>query len=377
MSSDAQLARTENAGTGLSRPAAPPAPASTAAGDAEAPAGAPAEQAVASPVDAPPSVRWAGEPTLESEGRRFYAAFDSGSQRYSLGDAVYLCPADPGAPPFVAHLESLHEQLPGGAGGGSPCKATAAQGSMWAGVRWFYRPSELDVEGPFRAEDSELFWADEYAVHPLEAVCGKCTVLTPAQADRRPHSSAAHPGGSDVYVCSRKYLPDERRIAPLDDGVEGVTLASALQQKPFEAAGDRAVQRPPTAADRAAARPRPKRVRGGSTHAGRATVGETLGSLAAAQTGHAAEPAGEELPPTDLAEPSTIDPLQPLAKKRRHEQAHGKGHSEGPAHPGMPAAAGAAAGSGRVPGEATAQPSARGAVGQGSPVSGGDTKHSG
>lgn len=28
---------------------------------------------------------------------------------------------------------------------------------------------------------------------------------------------------------------DERRIAPLDDGVEGVTLASALQQKPFEA----------------------------------------------------------------------------------------------------------------------------------------------
>lgn len=39
----------------------------------------------------------------------------------------------------MAHLESLHEQLPGGAGGGSPCKATAAQGSMWAGVRWFYR----------------------------------------------------------------------------------------------------------------------------------------------------------------------------------------------------------------------------------------------
>lgn len=31
------------------------------------------------------------------------------------------------------------------------------------------RLSELKVEGPFKAGDHELFWADEYAVHPLEA----------------------------------------------------------------------------------------------------------------------------------------------------------------------------------------------------------------
>lgn len=37
-------------------------------------------------MEAPPGVCWAGEPTLESEGRRFYAAFDSGSQRYNLGE---------------------------------------------------------------------------------------------------------------------------------------------------------------------------------------------------------------------------------------------------------------------------------------------------
>lgn len=58
---------------------------------------------------------------------------------HHAGDTIYLCPAEPGAPPFVAHLESLHEQLPASAGGGAAAQAAAPPGSMWAGVRWFYR----------------------------------------------------------------------------------------------------------------------------------------------------------------------------------------------------------------------------------------------
>lgn len=81
------------------------------------------------------------------------------------------------------------------------------------------------------------------------------------------------------------------------------------------------VLREPTAADKAAAQPRPKRVRGAS-HAGPAAAVEPLGSPAAEETRAAAEPQEEEQPPPELAEPSTIDPQQPPAKKRRHEREH-------------------------------------------------------
>lgn len=128
------------------------------------------------------------------------------------------------------------------------------------------------VMGPIWETPAPCNWVKP----PPCAVCGKCSVLTPAQADRRPGSSAAYPDGPAVFVCSRRYLPGgrgcalvdagvghlrsggstppmrpwpaarlalkiellptppagERRVAPLDDGVSGVTLQAALQEKP-------------------------------------------------------------------------------------------------------------------------------------------------
>ncbi|KAL4856100.1 Tubulin polyglutamylase ttll6 [Chlorella vulgaris] len=154
---------------------------------------------------------WVGPP-LRMEGRAtFYAAVNASGQEYRLGDAVYLRAAQPGQPPFIARLESLHEQHD--------------DGSAWA-------------------------------------VCGKCEVLTPAQAEHRPGGSATERARPNTFECSRKYIAREHRIVPLDVGMAGVGLSSALQEKPCDMVDDQVVQRSPTAAARnAAAQPRPKRSR--------------------------------------------------------------------------------------------------------------------
>ncbi|EFN57214.1 hypothetical protein CHLNCDRAFT_51293 [Chlorella variabilis] len=269
------------------------------------------------------AARWVGRPVREAEGRTFHVAFEAAGQQFNLGDSMYLRPAQPGLPAFVAKLESLHQQQ--------------GDGSKWAEARWYYRrggqrkmgpgtPTELEVGHEVSVEANELFWSDDFATHPLDAgkasaqaawpaaagrgqrvwraaacrgvpprlrrarrprprqqvnaaraavwrpaaaVCGKCEVRTPAQADRRPGSSASRPAGPDTFVCSRKYIQEEGRIVPLDGGTSAVNLTAALQEKPFAVVRlggiphveGKVVQRGPSAADRAAAQPRPKRVR--------------------------------------------------------------------------------------------------------------------
>lgn len=129
-------------------------------------------------------------------------------------------------------------------------------------MRWFYRPAELDVGHPVIFGRCEVFDSDDYACHPLSAVCGKCEVLTPAQAGHRPGGSATERARPNTFECSRKYIARERRIVPLDDGMAGVGLSSALQEKPCDMVDGQVMQRSPTAAARkAAAQPRPKRSR--------------------------------------------------------------------------------------------------------------------
>lgn len=153
-------------------------------------------EAVAAPPAAPPAdgepplgASWLGEAVKEEGGRVFYTAVDIGGQRYELGevngrlkgrwppraahhpllpapfispatstptgDCIYLCSTEPGLPPYVARLESLHQQVAGteagdteAGGGGSAGAAGRAEqaggsggggGGMWAGVRWLYR----------------------------------------------------------------------------------------------------------------------------------------------------------------------------------------------------------------------------------------------
>ncbi len=81
MSADARHEGAAQASTQPSSPSLTPPAAAAAVAEAAAPA-----KAGAAPAEAPPGYRWASEPTLQDEGRRFYAAFDAGSLRYSLGE---------------------------------------------------------------------------------------------------------------------------------------------------------------------------------------------------------------------------------------------------------------------------------------------------
>lgn len=88
-------------------------------------------------------------------------------------------------------------------------------------------------------DEGEIFASDETAVHPLDSIIGKCDILTPAQAyGKRSHKESLPP---DSFVCSRKYIPEEGRVVPLDNGLGGETLVEALQDKPFAVVDGRLV----------------------------------------------------------------------------------------------------------------------------------------
>ena len=138
----------------------------------------------ASPATVQDGPRWVGPPTRESDGRLYFSAFEAGGQQFNLGarcacwlngggrwcraagggsggaaicthrrlplvehliscarcrltaagDNVLLRPADPELPPFLAKLESMHEERAAGGSGG---------GGMFVGVRWYYRCCQL------------------------------------------------------------------------------------------------------------------------------------------------------------------------------------------------------------------------------------------
>ncbi|PRW57894.1 zeta- subunit of COP-I complex [Chlorella sorokiniana] len=82
----------------------------------------------------------------------------------TAGDHVLLRPADPSLPPYIAKLESLHEEAIGGAagsGGGSTRKVAA--------VRWYARPAELELTHALDAEENEVFYTDDFALHDVAA----------------------------------------------------------------------------------------------------------------------------------------------------------------------------------------------------------------
>ena len=87
-------------------------------------------------------------------------------------------PAEPDVPPFIGKIEALYQQLPGpdiaapgadiaapGAGaaageGPPPGGQAQAQGpseGMMATLRWYYRPTELEVDQDISFESNEVF----------------------------------------------------------------------------------------------------------------------------------------------------------------------------------------------------------------------------
>ena len=87
------------------------------------------------------------------------------------GDCVYLQPAEPGLPLYIARIEDLlhlnppttnHEPLHAG-------EQRANEGTLAATVAWFYRLQERDWDAPLPVFENEVFMADEHATHPLES----------------------------------------------------------------------------------------------------------------------------------------------------------------------------------------------------------------
>jgi len=150
------------------------------------------------------------------------------------GDHVLLLPADPASDPFIAKIDSLYQD-------------STITPSLWVRVKWYYRPPELEVRGAdIQIDQNEIFASDELADHPCDSITGHCEVLTPAQAHGRRQAGEVLPvHGGSTFVCSRKYLPDEGRVVPLEDALTGETLIDALQDKPYHIVGGRVVPRHP------------------------------------------------------------------------------------------------------------------------------------
>jgi hypothetical protein len=150
------------------------------------------------------------------------------------GDHVHLLPADPASEPFIAKIDSLYQD-------------STITPSLWARVKWYYRPPELEVRGAdIQIDQNEIFASDELADHPCDSITIHCEVLTPAQAHGRRQAGEVIPlHGGSTFVCSRKYLPNEGRVVPLEDALTGETLIDALQDKPYHIVGGRVVPRQP------------------------------------------------------------------------------------------------------------------------------------
>lgn len=187
--------------------------------------------------------------TAASGRRRAGTTGEAGSARWAPARALELGPRLD-RKQRVPRAQGLSPHLPLTPASACRCRAAC-------------RPTELEVGHEVSVEANELFWSDDFATHPLDAgkasaqaawpaaagrgqrvwraaacrgvpprlrrarrprprqqvnaaraavwrpaaaVCGKCEVRTPAQADRRPGSSASRPAGPDTFVCSRKYI---------------------------------------------------------------------------------------------------------------------------------------------------------------------------
>lgn len=84
---------------------------------------------------------------------------------------MYLQPAEPGLPLYIARVDDLLHLSPTPAPGQQhpPAGEERPGGTLAAAVSWFYRPQELDLDAPLPVFENEVFMADEGATHPLES----------------------------------------------------------------------------------------------------------------------------------------------------------------------------------------------------------------
>lgn len=136
--------------------------------------------------------------------------------KVEVGAFVYLTPAEPNMPTFIGQVQDLfclprNENV--SPAGNADTPAGPDDGVKMGVFAWYSRPQELDIDAPLAIFEHEVFAVDDVATIPLDLVCGLCEVLSPrAFLSRNKHGADL----KDSFVCSRKYVPEEGRVVPLE-----------------------------------------------------------------------------------------------------------------------------------------------------------------
>ncbi|XP_012684837.2 polybromo 1, like isoform X5 [Clupea harengus] len=113
--------------------------------------------------------------------------FSFDNSTYSVGDYVYMQPAESNLQPHIVCIEKLWQD---------------ETGEKWLYGCWFYRPSETFHLATRKFLEKEVFKSDYYNRVPVSKIVGKCMVMFVKDYFK------LHPDGfrpEDVFVCESRY----------------------------------------------------------------------------------------------------------------------------------------------------------------------------
>lgn len=142
------------------------------------------------------------------------------------GDCVYLQPAESGISPYICRIMDMFQppqppSLPFPAVHLTDTPTdTPTQNKQEITVSWYYRPQELDLDGDLLIYENEIFSSDDTTSISPDSIIGKCYVITPAEYCRMTSTPRNLQKMQNTFLCSKKYIPSEGRVVPLDSSGE-------------------------------------------------------------------------------------------------------------------------------------------------------------
>ncbi len=193
---------------------------------------------------------WIGDsiPKADVHGgtRMCHDGFVRDGMQVTVGDFVSVLASNADVQYYIGMINELYDSVSGDAEDGVGASANRLPAKM-ALIQWYQRPEELDLDGSLDVFPNEVFRVDEHADVPLDMVVGKCRIVSPKEfwdshvlskavaatnalemgspiSSMSPLSPLSPSLESDLYVCSKEYLREDRRIVPLEDVPDDVPL---------------------------------------------------------------------------------------------------------------------------------------------------------
>ncbi|CAN6810719.1 unnamed protein product [Brassica oleracea] len=154
---------------------------------------------------------------------QFYESFTFDGDEYSLYDSVLV--GDANEPDthelFVAKIIKIWEHT-----------NKRAKNPRQVKLLWFFRPSEISphlLEGVPDVLAKELFLASGEGpglanVNPLEAICGKCSVVCISKDKRNPQPTDEEIKSADFVFCRAFDVGNSKVVDTIDDSIAGVDV---------------------------------------------------------------------------------------------------------------------------------------------------------